>query len=54
MTREDKINYIIDNHPEAYGEYEDVVRDEIERGRKAMSDKDLDNEVEWVDYLGGK
>lgn len=49
--RENRINFIIDNYPEFDEETPQEWKDDLRKKLKNMSDKDLQGEYEWVDYL---
>lgn len=51
MSREEKINFIIENHPEFNEDTPQEWKDKLKAELQQLDDEELESELEWVSYL---
>lgn len=51
MTRQDKIDFIVDNHPQFDEDVPQECIDDYRRELESYTDEDIEKKLEFVDYL---
>lgn len=54
MNREEKVNFIIENHPEFSLDTPQEWKDKLKEELQQLDDEELERELEWVMYLMDK
>lgn len=51
MTRQEKIEFIVDNHPQFDEDVPQECIDDYRKELESCKDEDIEKELEFVDYL---